>query len=152
VSAVSTMLEWPSISCTVRMSTPAANRRGSAVPKVMKPHRRQARPGRECLEDAGQPVGGHRVAVQAGEHVPAGLVAGPEAGGLGELPALVRAQRRDRGVLQGDHPDAVRGLGRADGQLPVVLLQLLADHRHLAVQVHVAPAQPGRYAPSAGWP
>jgi hypothetical protein len=32
--------------------------------------------------------------------------------------------------------------------MPAVLLQLLADHRGLAIRVHVAPAQPGRITPS----
>jgi hypothetical protein len=38
------------------------------------------------------------------------------------------------------------GLGRADGQPAVVLLELLGDDRGLAVQVDVTPAQPGGLA------
>jgi hypothetical protein len=39
-------------------------------------------------------------------------------------------------------------LGGHNAQPPVVLLQLLADHRGLAVQVHITPAKPGRLAAS----
>jgi hypothetical protein len=75
---------------------------GSAVAKIMQPYRRQARCGGEFLEGAAEPVRGHRVAVEVSEHVPAGLVAGPERGGVGVLPVTVGAQRRDGGVVQGD--------------------------------------------------
>lgn len=34
-------------------------------------------------------------------------------GSLGTLPVVVRAQRRDRGAIQHEHPGTVRRLGRA---------------------------------------
>src|SRR5579859_6759300 len=71
-------------------------------------------------------------------------ITGPVRGGLGPLPVPVLLQCGDRGAVQCDHPGRMLRLGRADCQSPVVLLQLLADHRRPAVQVHIAPAQPGR--------
>jgi hypothetical protein len=80
VPAVSTMLEWPRWSCTVRRSTPAAKlERSHAGPKIVQPDRRQPGFPDELPEDAAEPVGGQRAAVEVGEHVPAGLAAGPNA-------------------------------------------------------------------------
>ena len=43
---------------------------------------------------------------------------------LGLLLVAVLAQRGNGGVVQDDDPLAVRGLGRGDGQVAVVFLQL----------------------------
>ncbi len=120
--------------------------RGRAMAQVVQADGRQARSRGQRAEGAGQPVGSHRVPVEVGEHQPARPVAGPVRARLGPLPVTVGTQRRDGRVIQGDDPGAVRRLGRADRQPAVVLLQLLGDHRGLAVQVDVAPAQPGGLA------
>jgi hypothetical protein len=93
--------------------------------QVMQPDRRQSGLGGQLLEYPGQPVRRHRVAVEVGEHEPGRPIAGPEGGGLGQLPRSVGCQRGDRGAVQRDDPGAVGSLGRADRQAAVVLLQLL---------------------------
>jgi len=67
-------------------------------------------------------------------------------GAFGLLGAVVAPQHGDGGAVKGDHALAAACLGRAAGQVPVVLLQLLADHGGGAVEVDVASAQPGGLA------
>jgi hypothetical protein len=114
--------------------------RGGTVAQVMQPDRRQPGGLGEDAEVAGEPVGGQRVAAEAGEDVAAVMVAGLV------LAGAVGAQRGDGGVVQGDDAGAVAGLGRAGDHVPVVLLQLLGDDRDTLVEVDVAPAQPGGLA------
>ena len=64
--------------------------RRSTVTQVMKPNRRQARHAGELAEGTGEPVGGHRVPIEIGEHEPAGPVPGAACGGFGALAVPVR--------------------------------------------------------------
>jgi len=71
-----------------------------------------------------------------------------ECGALGLLSCFVGAQHRDGGAIQRDGALAAGGLRRAQHQAAVVLLELAGDDRGGAVEVDVAPAQPGRLAPA----
>jgi hypothetical protein len=119
---------------------------GRAVPQVVQPYRRQPGFVRQAAEGSREPVRGHRVAVEAGEHVPAVVVAVAERGALGLLGCFVGAQRCDGGPVQGDGSLAAGGLRRAQHQAAVILLQLAGDDRGRAVQVDIGPAQPGGLA------
>jgi hypothetical protein len=58
----------------------------------------------------------------------------------------VGTQGRDGGAVQGDDPLTVSGLGRAQDDMAVVLLELPADDGGARIEVDVAPAQPGCFA------
>src|SRR5689334_2067538 len=106
----------------------------------MQPDRRQPGPLSETLESMGESVGFDRVAQDAGEHVPAVVIVGARRLAFGVLAGAVPAQR--------DHSGAMPSLRRARDDMPVELLQLLADHRNTIIEVDVAPAQPGRLTPA----
>jgi hypothetical protein len=119
---------------------------GGAVAQVVQPDGREPGFVGQLPEVASQPVGRHRVTVESGEHVSAVAVAVSHRGAFGLLGGVVAPQHDDGGAVQGDHALAAGCLGRAEGQVPVVLLQLLADHGGCAVEVDVAPVQPGGLA------
>ena len=143
MSAVSAMLECPSMSWTTFRPAPAAGlcQAGRAVPEIMQADRRQACSLGEPPEVPGQPVRGHRVTVQAGEHIAAVTVASARPGLLGLLAGPVRPQGRHRGAIQRDDPLAAGRLERAQHDMAAVLLQLPGDDRSGSVEVDVAPAQ-----------
>ena len=65
----------------------------------MQADRRQACGSRELPEVAGQPVGGHWVAVEAGDHVAAVMVSISEPDPFGLLACLVSPQGCHRGAI-----------------------------------------------------
>ena len=100
----------------------------------------------ELAEVARQPVRRHGVTVGPGEHVAAVEVVPSGGGALGELACAVGTQGSDGGAVQGDDPLAVSRLGRAQGDVAVVLLELPGDDRGAGAEVDVAPAQPAGFA------
>jgi len=120
-------------------------RAGRAVAEVVEPTGGRPGLGRQLPEAAGQPVGGHRVALDAG-HVPAVVIAGSRGRALGFPGGAVPTQHGDGGAVERDRALPACCLGRVGDEVPAILLQLLADHRGRAVQVDVTPAQPGGLA------
>jgi hypothetical protein len=57
------------------------------------------------------------------------VIAGSHGRALGFLGSAVPTQHSDGGAVERDRALAASCLGRAGGQVPAVLLQLLADHR-----------------------
>src|ERR1039457_5812013 len=116
------MLACPSMSWMTFSSAPAARARPAApCLRSSSPDRRQPRLSGQPPESPGQPVGGHRVTAEAGEHVPAVAVALPRLIALSLLRYAVRAQHRHCRVVQGDDPLAVPGLGQFTGSFDAVL-------------------------------
>ena len=68
---MSTVLEWPSIVCTVLRSLPAIKLAGRAVAQVIQPDRRQVDIADQAVEQLAEPVGFDRVTAGVGEHEPA---------------------------------------------------------------------------------
>ena len=117
-----------------------------AVAQVVQADRRQGAGVVELAEVARQPVRRHGITVKPGEYVATVEVVLPGSGALGELPCAVGTQGRDGGAVQGDHPLTMSRLGRAQGDVAVVLLELPGDDRGAGIEVDIAPAQPGGFA------
>jgi hypothetical protein len=140
VSAVSTMLAWPSMSWIALRSAPEASARGrSAVAEVVQPDRRETEAGDQPGETVGQVAGTVGPAIGTGEDETCWPI-DPE---LAALPFLMRPQHHDGGPVQRDRTQAGDALGRQQYRLPGVLLQLLADGGLAAVQVDLRPGQAG---------
>ena len=99
---MSTVLEWPSIVCTVLRSLPAIKLAGRAVAQVIQPDRRQVGIADQAVEQLAEPVGFDRVTAGVGEHEPA-HVALERGGGV--------VAEQDGEPVEHDQANAAGGLG-----------------------------------------